>query len=223
MSKNSLFYTVAVISMLLMVGCSLDNYEEPSSILTGKVAFNGNSVGLSHGKVSFNLYQEGYGKRGPIPVYLAYDGSFSAMLFDGAYRLEIIDNNGPWNNDIQPMDIIVNGDTDIEIDVTPYYFLTDVSIVLNGNEVRSLCNVREVSPERKLRQLFLCVGPTRFISDQSYSYVARRNLMPVNLGGNSISVDISDIISEYDMLYARLGLQMEGLQECIYSDVIRIK
>ena len=209
--------------MLLMVGCSLDNYEEPSSMLTGKVAFNGNSVGLSHGKVSFNLYQEGYGKRGPIPVYLAYDGSFSAMLFDGAYRLEIIDNNGPWNNDIQPMDIIVTGDTDIEIDVTPYYFLTDVSIVLNGNEVRSLCNVSEVSPERKLRQLFLCVGPTRFISDQSYSYVARRNLMPVNLGGNSISVDISDIISEYDMLYARLGLQMEGLQECIYSDVIRIK
>ena len=103
------------------------------------------------------------------------------------------------------------------------YFLTDVSIVLNGNEVRSLCNVSEVSSERKVRQLFLCVGPTRFISDQNYSYVVRRNLMPVNVGGNSISVDISDIISEYDMLYARLGLQMEGLQECIYSDVIRIK
>ena len=47
--------------------------------------------------------------------------------------------------------------------------------------------------------------------------------MPVNIGGNAFSMDISEQLGKYDTLYARLGLQISGVQECIYSDVIKIK
>ena len=217
------FRIFAITVAVIISGCSLDNYDEPSSHLTGSVSFNGNPIGLCHGKVSFHLYQEGYGKNGPIPVYLSQDGRFSALLYNGTYRIEAIDNNGPWENNIEPVDLEVAGDVNIEIPVSPYYVLSDVSIVLNGSEVRSVCNVSEVSAGKEARQLFLCIGTTRFISDQSYSYVGRKNKMPVTIGGNGINMDISDIMEEYDILYARLGLQMNGLQECIYSEVVRIK
>ena len=43
------------------------------------------------------------------------------------------------------------------------------------------------------------------------------------MGGNALSMDISEQLEMYDTLYARLGLQINGVQECIYSDVIKIK
>lgn len=211
------------LTLLAATGCGLDNYEEPGSRLTGTVVYEDRQLGLSHGKVTFNLYQEGFDMNGPIAVSAAQDGTFSALLFDGKYRLETVADNGPWNNSTQPVDFEIRGNTVIEVPVTPYYLLSDVTIALNGSHLRSICSVQAVDTDKSIQRLFLCVGTTPFVSDQSYSYVARKNLMPANVGGNSISMDIAGQLERYDTLYARLGLQINGVQECIYSEVIKIK
>lgn len=220
--KRLLYFNIWL-ALFALAGCGLDNYDAPSSRLTGRVVYQGRPLGLSHGKVAFNLYQEGYDKNGPISVYAAQDGSFTALLFNGTYRLETIDNNGPWLNGATGIDLEVKGDTSVDLVVTPYYLLSDVALALNGQELRAVCKVEMIAGEKEVQRLFLCVGTTAFVSDQSYSYVARKNLMPVNIGSNSLSLDISEQLALYDTLYARLGLQINGVQECIFSDVIKIK
>ncbi len=223
MKRKTYIALAALPCIFAMGGCGLDNYEEPSSTLTGKIVYQGEPLGLRHGKVVFDLYQEGYEKNEPIKVHVAGDGSFSALLFDGDYRMTATDNNGPWLNSSGEMKFTLTGSKYLEYEVDPYYLLSDVAIVFDGAQVRAVCSVAKIAGDKNAQRLFLCVSPRKFIDDQSYSYIARKNQMPVNIGVNSINLDISDIAESNDVLYARLGLQIAGVAECIYSDVIQIK
>ncbi len=207
----------------IMTSCGFDNYDEPQSKLTGKVTYNGQPIYLSHGTLSMNLYQEGYDKNGPIPVYLNKDGEFTALLFDGEYRLQSAAGTAPWVDIEDAIQITVKGDTEKSIEVTPYFMISDVTIALNGTEVKALCNVAKVAEGKTARQIFLCVNNTPFVSDYSYNYLLRKNQMPVAIGGNSLSLDISEILDSNKSLYARIGVQISGISECIYSETIQIK
>ena len=214
-----------ILVTLLLTACSLDNYDAPSSLLTGTVTYNGNPVYLDGGAVTFNLFQDGYEKQGPITVSVASDGTFSALVFDGSYHLQNIDNNGPWTNDVAPVDIVVKGDTKCNVEVTPYFVLENTSIVLNGDEVKGLCSIRQVATGKSAKQIFMVVGRTPFLNDQSYSYLARKSSTTVKVGGSqTFSIATDDIdASESDYLYARIGLEINGLNKFIYTETIRIK
>ena len=207
----------------MMTSCGLDNYDEPQSKLTGKVTYNGKPVYLSHGTLSMNLYQDGYDKNGPIPVYLNKDGEFSALLFDGEYRLQAAAGAAPWVDFEEEIKITINGNTEQNIEVTPFFMISDVAIALNGSEVKAICNVEKIVEGKTARQIFLCVNNTPFVSDYSYNYLLRKNNMPVAIGGNSLSLDISEILDINNSLYARIGVQISGISECIYSETIQIK
>src|SRR5687768_11903068 len=75
---------------------SVDNYDAPGSTLTGQVMFDGQGVGVRSNGVQLELWEPAYPLRQKIPVYVAQDGSFSATLFDGSYKLNLLANNGPW-------------------------------------------------------------------------------------------------------------------------------
>lgn len=217
-------YILTLLSLSFMItSCGLDNYDEPQSRLTGKVTYNGQQIYLSHGTLTMNLYQDGYDKNGPIPIYLNKDGEFSALLFDGNYQLQTIAGAAPWVDIEDPIRITVKGDTEQNIEVTPYFMISDVVIALNGSEVKALCNVEKIVDGKTARQIFLCVNNTPFVSDYSYNYLLRKNQMPVSIGGNSLSLDINEILDSNTSLYARIGVQISGISECIYSETIQIK
>ncbi len=116
----------------LTVSCGLDNFSEPRSHLTGKVVYNGSPIGVRHGKVAFDIYQEGYELDEPVKVYIAQDGTFSAMLFDGDYRLVSTDGTAPWANGVAELPVTVRGNTYTELEVEPYYTLDDVKLASRG-------------------------------------------------------------------------------------------
>lgn len=37
-----------------------------------------------------------YALKQKIPIYVVQDGSFSAVVFDGTYKLNLLPGNGPW-------------------------------------------------------------------------------------------------------------------------------
>lgn len=207
----------------IMTSCGLDNYDEPQSKLTGKVTYNGQPIYLSHGTLYMNLYQDGYDKNGPIPVYLNKDGEFTALLFDGDYNLKTAAGIAPWVDIEDGIKINVKGNTEHNIEVTPYFFISDVAIALNGTEIKALCNVAKIAEGKTARQIFLLVNNTPFVSDYSYNYLDRKNQMPVAIGGNSLSLDVSELLESNQSLYARVGIQISGISECIYSETIQIK
>ena len=213
-----------ILASLLFAACSLDNYDAPTSFLTGTVTYDGNPLYLDGGAVTFNLYQDGYEKNGPITVSVASDGTFSALVYDGTYHLYNIENNGPWMNDVAPVDIEVKGNTECKVEVTPYFVLENASIVLAGDEVKGLCSIRQVAEGKTAKQIFMVVGKTPFLNDQSYSYLARKTSTSVKVGGSqTFSIATEDIeASASDYLYARIGLEINGLNKFIYTETIRI-
>ena len=65
--------------------------------------------------VQLQLYQDGYEKNDPISVFVGQDGTFSALLFDGEYRLTTRDGNGPWVNNHESVTVNLKGHTDAKI------------------------------------------------------------------------------------------------------------
>ena len=82
---------------LLAISCGLDNYDEPESFLEGKITYKGKQLGLkgTNGGNSTTIVSGWYANHDPITVYATQDGTFSAVLFDGPYKLVTKDKNGP--------------------------------------------------------------------------------------------------------------------------------
>src|SRR3954470_23751320 len=109
---------------ILMAACKKDNYEKPASTLTGRVVYNKEPLGLRSNGVQLELWQHGYELFTKIPVYLSPDGTFSALLFDGAYKLVLRQGNGPWKDNADSIDVTVRGTTNIDVQVQPYYIVS---------------------------------------------------------------------------------------------------
>src|SRR5690606_5947206 len=85
-------------SALLLTGCgitALDNYDPPTSEITGRVLYNGEPVGVRSGGVQLELWQPSYELNQKIPVRIAQDGTFSAAVFNGSYEINLLPGNGP--------------------------------------------------------------------------------------------------------------------------------
>jgi hypothetical protein len=57
--------------------------------------------------VQLEIWQKGYQLYTSIPVYVTQDGTFSAVLFDGNYKLVSKSGNGPWVSKQDTVDFVV--------------------------------------------------------------------------------------------------------------------
>ena len=85
--KRIIPFFIMICCLVAVSSCGYDNFDEPKSMLTGKVVYNGEPVGVRSGSSEFALFQDGYALHGSIPVYIAQDGSYSVNLFNGEYKL----------------------------------------------------------------------------------------------------------------------------------------
>lgn len=215
----------SVVVLLSLPGCGKDNYDIPQSRLLGKITYNGQSVGLkgTNEAVQLQLYQDGYDKKEPIPVYAAQDGTFDAMLFDGTYKLVTRNNNGPWVNTRDTLVVNVKGSTTCEVKVTPFFTVNDVSISLDNQTVTARCIVDKVVDNAKIAKVMLLLNKTVFVDEESY--IASQNRTDFATGELVFTFDISknqDIQSAHT-LFARIGVKASGAAQAIYSDVKRLK
>ena len=123
-----------------------------------------NPVQLRTRGVELELWQPGFELNEKIPVYVAQDGTFSATVFDGEYRLNTIPNNGPWMNSSDTLDITVQGEAVVDIPVRPYFVVRDPQITHDpsaggaGGTVRANFRVETVNTGRQVEWVGLYVG-----------------------------------------------------------------
>jgi len=162
------------VAILAISGCAKDNYTAPQSILSGHVVYNGTAVGVrSNGNTSggaqLEIWQHGYQLFTKIPVYIAQDGSYSALLFDGDYLIDRL-AGAPWVP--QPTDSVlvhVRGNTTQDITVTPYFFVSAVTYTHTANTVTATITiVKPTGSTGTLSAVRLYVGRT-IITDQTSS------------------------------------------------------
>lgn len=210
-----------------LTGCGLDNYDEPSSTLSGQITYEGEPVRLrgTGEAVQLQLYQDGYELDAPIPVYVKQDGSFEAELFDGVYKLVTRDQNGPWVNSRDTTLVTLDGETQISLEVTPYFTISDVSLTLEGEaRLRGSFTIGRVSPDARVEYAMLLIAKTTFVDDVV-------NLERIDISdpaaGSSIQLSLdasgNENVVNSKALFARVGVRTVGADQAIYSEVVQVR
>lgn len=220
---KTILHIALIASAVVATGCGLDNYDEPDTLLTGRVTCAGDALHLRHGSIRFDLEQDAWELGDKIEVVLSQEGTFSARLFRGDYRLVPRPGNGPWTDDCPPVEFALRGDRQLDIEVVPFYLLDDARIALSGTAVDASCTVRAVAGGRPIEALTLYVGKTRFVDDRGGRSIASAAFDAPAEGAASVRLDIAEQLERHPTLYARIGLKIEGIDERIYTEVIQIQ
>ncbi|WP_246853539.1 DUF3823 domain-containing protein [Rufibacter aurantiacus] len=211
---------------IMLSGCNEhDNFEPPKSTLTGRVVYNGQPLSLRSGGVQLELWQKGYAFREKIPVFVAQDGSYSATLFDGDYKLVLLRGNGPWVDNSDSIDVQLRGSTNIDVPVQPYYVIENEQFQRNGNNVTVSLNVREVTPGRQIERITYYLGKTTIVDAGDWAAVtdiwwpAPESLANVQ----TLTLGIPAALANKGYVYARVGIKMAGIEEMIYAPTQKIQ
>tara|TARA_R110002049_G_scaffold9962_2_gene49679 strand:- start:54138 stop:54800 length:663 start_codon:yes stop_codon:yes gene_type:complete len=218
-----------------MTSCSneLDNFDAPSSFLTGSITYNGESINVGRNRVRFELRQPGYALTGAIDVAIAQDGSFSSRLFDGKYKLSFVPNDGPFRTvatDTIYFDLKGNKTMDIEVD--PYYMVRNAQITNSGSVINASCSLEKIitgADEKTIESARLFVNRTQFVDDTNEGKAWEATADISNLSAVTASVDISTVDNTPDKpepdqnyLFARIGVKISGVEDLLYSEVVKI-
>jgi len=218
MKKNS-FSILLIAFVVLLAACKKDNYEAPTSMLTGKVVYQGQPVGVRSNGVQLELWQHGYQLFSKIPVYVAQDGTFSAALFDGDYKLVRLPGNGPWADNTDSIDVHVQGSATVDVPVDPYFIIKSASFQKSGGAITATFTIQQVNATKDLESVSLYIGQT-LITDQNNSAAittaGAATITDINQP-ITLSAAIPTALADKDYVFARVGVKTAGVAELLYS------
>lgn len=239
---------IVVLSAGTLIGCDnitgFDNYDPPGSLLVGRVVYDGVPVGVRSNGVQLELWQPGpeFELNTKIAVTVDQDGSFSAMLFDGSYEINLLADNGPWVSNTTRIPVEVSGETTIDIPVVPYSLIRNESLTYDaaggaGGTVQATFTVDQIDTSREIEYVGLYVGTTAFVdrnlgleipnSERERSRAAIQEQLSAGTP-ITISVALPDDIHETpspdrrNHVFARVGVKTVGVAEMHFSPVHRI-
>lgn len=214
------------IVFLSLLGCGKDNYEAPESTLTGRVVYQGQALNVrgTDEKVRLQLYQDGYAKRDPIEVFVGQDGSFSAKLFDGQYKLITRDGNGPWVNSRDTTVVDLRGATSINLEVTPFFTISDAVISLTGNTMNTSFTINKIVENAEIDRILLLLNSTAFVDD-GFNLARKEFTTDLTIGPANLSAEFADNakIIGAKSLFGRICVWAKGADQGIYSPVVKLK
>lgn len=222
MKLKSILYIL--IASIFISGCAKDNYDPPKSKLTGRIVYNGEPVSVRSGGVVFELWQHGYQLFRRIPLNIAQDGSFSALLFDGDYKLVRAKGSGPWLDNTDSIDVQVRNGSTLDVPVQPYYFLKDVVFEKNGAEVKATFSVQTINNSRALEYVRLFIGPNYILDLNNNSANKQANLATININQPiTLTATIPSSLANESFIYARVGVKTTGIAELLYSQSQKVQ
>jgi hypothetical protein len=229
----------AILGMTLS-GCGLleiDNYDAPTSLLSGTLLFEGQPVGVRTGGVELELWEPGWELNQKINVYVSQDGNFSAMLFDGDYKLNAIANSGPWVNTTDTINIQVRGNTQVNLPVRPFFVVRNPVVTYDpntgaGGTINATFQIAEIEPGRVLEWAGLYVATTSFVDRTNRLVQLERTraqlpatwpTAPVTLS-LALPANVRDTPSPTprERVYVRVGVKTTGFAEMIFSPLIEV-
>ena len=237
MKSPALLIVLALVALL--AGCGdifgIDNYDPPTATLTGRLSYQGQPIGVRTGGVELELWQPGYELNEKIPVYVAQDGTFSATLFDGSYKLNLRSGNGAWVDSPDTIRFELNGTADVTVPVTPYYTIENEAISHNPGvnapvgAIQATFKVGQVTTSRALEYVGLYVGTTSFV-DRNHMVVRTEKKAaaldlnaPITLSVNlPANIRVTPSPESRDSVSVRVGVKTSGVDEMLFTQVYKI-
>jgi len=211
--------TVSLALLILVAGCKKDNYDPPQSQLTGRIVFQGQPVGVRSNGVQLELWQPGFQLYTKIPVYIAQDGTFSAMLFDGNYKLTRLKGNGPWADNTDTIQVQVRGATTVDVPVDAYFVVKGETIQKSGTNITTTFSLQRGNTSKNLEDVRLYLGRTNIIDPNNNDAVVTKaaSAIPDLTQPISLSVAIPASLADKDYVFARVGVKTVGVAELAFS------
>jgi hypothetical protein len=214
--------------------CKKDNYSEPQTFLTGHIVYKGDAIQVERNQVPFQIYQTGFGKVGAINGTFAQDGSYSAALFDGNYKLIIPNGQGPflWKQTSSgapdSLSIILSGSQSIDIDVIPYYMIRNAQISASGGTVTATFKAEKIITDsalaKNIERVSLYINKTQFVSggdNIGFKDMAGSGITDPN--NITLSVSIPTIVPAQNYIFARVGIKIANVEDMIFSPLQKIQ
>ena len=170
-------------SASLMSGCSLDNYDPPTSAIYGSFIDKETGELIEQDIVRGTQieYQEG---KFVTKQYMVVkpDGTYrNNLLFNGVYNIQPVRGNF---EPIDPVSVTIKGDTKLDFEVIPFLRIKHVSIFKNGNKVKATFKVQQTGFDNVLK-LGLYAG-----ADKTAGATVNQSLVEIPVGA-TVSEDQS--------------------------------
>lgn len=216
------FALLALITIYFLAGCKKDNKESPSSILTGKILYNKLPLNLRSSGVELELWQYGYQLRNKIPVYVSQDGSYSARLFNGSYKLTLLRGNGPWVDKTDSIDVVVKGATTADVTVDPYFIVNSFTCTRSGNTLTGIVNIQRVNTSKALEVVRFYVGQT-VVTDQTNNALTMEKNASTDISQPvTFTATVPASLASKEVIFVRVGVKASGVAELLYSQPIEV-
>jgi len=230
--KITFQYTVLFVFCAAAASCKKDNYKEPSSTLSGRVVYKGEAIGVENYQVPYQLYQYGFGKSGSIDGSFAQDGSYSALLFNGDYKLIIPNGQGPfkWKQLVSgapdSTTVTMNGNQTLDLEVTPYYMIRTPVLTGAAGKVSATFKAEKIITDaanaKDIERVSLYINNTQFVSGANNIASADKGGAAITDPNNiTLSVTVPGTGSQ-TYVFARIGLKIAGVEDLIFSPVTKI-
>ena len=243
--KNILIKSLALLAGFGLFACEKDNFEPPKSAFEGRVVYKGEPLLMQSASntdvnnnsdfpVFLELWQQAYNNRSSIRVPIKQDGSFSALLFDGEYKLIVPNGQGPFlwkrtdKNTPDSLTISMQGSKTMDIEVTPYYMVRTPQFSVSGRKVSGSVKLEQVITDatnaKTVERVSLYANKTQFVD-------AGNNIIKADLAGTAIkdlanvtltTGDVGSIVPSQNYVFVRIGLKITGVEDMIYTPVQKV-
>jgi Protein of unknown function (DUF3823) N-terminal domain/Domain of unknown function (DUF3823_C) len=232
--KISIQHIALLLFCAVAISCKKDNYAEPSSKLTGRIVYNGEAIGVENYQVPFELYQFGFGKVGPIGSSFAQDGTYSALLFDGQYKLIVPNGQGPFLWKQTPggapdsVTIDLRGNQTLDLDVMPYYMIRNAQVTGGSGQVSATFKLEKIITDanaKDIENVTLYINKTQFVSGADNDNIASAGVdgaAIVDPNNISLSVAVPGMTPTQNYVFARIGLKIAGVEDRIFSPLQKV-
>jgi hypothetical protein len=230
--KIKLQYIWLLALVISVASCKKDNYKEPTTLLSGKLVYNGDPIGVEYDKVTFELYQYGFGKIGPIGARFDQEGKYSMLLFDGDYKFIIPNGQGPFswkklaNGSPDSLPISLRGNKVQDIEVTPYFMIRNPQITAGGGKVATTFKAEKIvtgADAKNIERVALFINKTQFVSNSdnvASTTIDGGNIVDVN--NITMNVTIPTLVPTQNYIFGRIGLKIDGLDDWLLSPVVKL-
>lgn len=207
-----------VLAIFTASSCSKDSLTAPESTLTGTVNYKGEPIGVRSTGIQFEIWQSGYQLFTRIPLNIKQDGSFSALLFNGDYKIVRARGAGPWADNSDTINVKINGSATVDIPVEPYFTISNALFEKSGNTIKGTFTVGKITTSKTLELARLYIGPNLILDQNNNSANAQVLASAITIGAPvSVSVNIPAALANDSYLFVRAGVKTNGTAELLYT------
>jgi len=224
-------YIIVLSVAVVFMSCEKDNYEPPTSLFTGKIMYQGTPLGFQHNRVSYELYQDGFGKIGPIASTFTPEGEFSQLLFDGAYKMVVPRGQGPflWGSVADRQDTVhlnVNGNTNMDFEVLPFWMIRNTQVSASGRNVSASCSLEQIVTgvdAKDIENVTLYISKTVFASsDNNVATTVINGEDIANVSDINLSAVVPELTPTQNYVFARIGIKFIGVDDMLFAPVQKL-